>query len=448
MPTLSVVMIVKNEAHCLGDCLESIREFADELVIGDTGSTDETVAIARGFGARVVSVEWHNDFAEARNVVLNAATGDWLLQLDADEVVDRVNARRIRDLVDVDGDGADAIEVTLANYCDTPRAWRWVPAPPNDPFSRGKSGYIAVGLLRLFRHRRGFEYREPVHENITESVEEAGGVVRPQPIVIHHYGYESDGSGIKGERYLSIAREKAALRADDPKAWYDLAEQHLALDHTDEAEEAARRALALAPEHIGAATTLGNILLNRGDLEDARALFLRLEADGTSPPHVSTALAAIACKQGRVNEALGRLEAVVRAVPTHIMARLYLARALDLACCFTDAREHLAAALACAPNLSELQQRIEAHKLRAHGENQARSGNLDTALATFVRGLRLDPEDPLLHLDAGVALNTLGVTEGANRSFARAALLAASLNGYREFLPDRSGVAGSPADNG
>ncbi|GMV91158.1 MAG: hypothetical protein AMXMBFR82_09360 [Candidatus Hydrogenedentota bacterium] len=434
MPTLSVVMIVKNEAHCLGECLESIRAIADEIVIGDTGSADETAAIARGFGARVITIEWHNDFAEARNAVLHAATGDWLLHLDADEVVDPENARRIRELVDVDCDGADAIEVTLANYCDTPRAWRWVPAPPDDPYARGKSGYIAVGLLRLFRNRRGFEYREPVHENITESVEEAGGTIHVQPILIHHYGYESDGSGAKGERYLTIAREKAALQPENPKAWHDLSEQLLALGHTDEAEYASRRALALEPEHLGAATTLGNILLNRGDLDEARALFLRLEMDGTTLPHVSTALAAIACRQGRLNEALGRLEKVIKAAPSNIMARLYFARALDLAGFFEDAAIHLDVALRYAPSLTELQDRKEAHKLRADGEEQARNGDPEAALATLVRALRLDAEDPLIHLSIGVVLDQLGQSEGAERSFARARRLAASLRGYREFM--------------
>jgi len=434
MPTLSVVMIVKNEAHCLAECLESIRSIADEIVIGDTGSTDETVAVARGHGARILAVEWHNDFSEARNEVLKAATADWLLHLDADEVVDPPNARRIRDLVDVDGDGADAIEVTLANYCDTPRAWRWVAAPSGDPYARGSSGYIAAGLLRLFRNGRGFGYREAVHENITESVEEAGGVIRPQPILIHHYGYEGSGPGEKGERYLAIAREKAAQRSDDPKAWHDLAEQLLSLDHTDEAEDAARHALALDPEHLGAATTLGNILLNRGDLDDARALFLRLEADGTSPPHVMTALAAIACRQGRVNEAVGRLESVVNAVPTHIMARLYLARALDLTGRPAEAREQLEAALRLTPGLVEVRQRCEAHELRALGASHAREGKPQAALATFVRALKLDPEDPLLHLDIGVTLLELGQTEAAERSFARAERLALNLKGIREFL--------------
>ncbi|HQH66818.1 MAG TPA: glycosyltransferase family 2 protein, partial [Candidatus Hydrogenedentes bacterium] len=159
MPALSIVMIVKNEAGRLGECLASVRGIADEIVVGDTGSTDSTVAVAEGFGARVLTIPWRDDFAWARNRVLEAATGDWLLHVDADEAVDSEGAGRIRALVDTDGAGADAIEVTLANYCDEPRAWRWVAAAPDAPMARGRAGYIAAPLLRLFRNGRGFEYR-------------------------------------------------------------------------------------------------------------------------------------------------------------------------------------------------------------------------------------------------------------------------------------------------
>ena len=426
-------MIVKNEAHCLAECLGSVRSIADEIVIADTGSTDGTVAVARRFGAKVFSIEWRHDFAEARNHSLEAATGDWLLHLDADEVLDPEGAARIRALVDADGYGASAIEVTLANYCNAPRAWRWTPAHPNDPWARGRSGYIAVPLLRLFRNRCGYHYREPVHENITESVLEAGGIVRAEPIVIHHYGYGGDAAP-KGHVYLEIARRKAAQRPRDAKAWHDLAEQLLSLNQTAEAESAARRALEVEPTHLGAATTLGNILLNRGSLDEARALFEALEAAGTSPPHVVTALAAIACHQGRVEEAIHRLEAVIEAAPHTIMARLYYARALDLSGRAADARRQLEAALAIAPALTELQNRAEAHRLRCDGEHEYRSGHTQPALGTLVRALKLDPEDPVIHLALGVVLEALDQAPAADKSFTRACRLASSLKDRRKLL--------------
>jgi len=93
---LSLAMIVKNEARCLARCLDSIRSVVDEIVIADTGSTDDTVAIARRQGARVVSFPWNNDFAAARNFALEQTTGAWILALDADEQASGALAQEVR----------------------------------------------------------------------------------------------------------------------------------------------------------------------------------------------------------------------------------------------------------------------------------------------------------------------------------------------------------------
>lgn len=85
---LSVSMIVKNEELCLGRCLESIKE-ADEIIIIDTGSTDKTDKIARKYTDKYYENEykWNDNFAEARNIALSKCTGDWVLSIDADEVL-------------------------------------------------------------------------------------------------------------------------------------------------------------------------------------------------------------------------------------------------------------------------------------------------------------------------------------------------------------------------
>lgn len=429
MPTLSVIMIVKNEADNLAACLESVEAIADEIVVGDTGSTDETMAIARGFGARVFSIPWEDDFAAARNRTIAEARGDWLLHLDADEALDAQGAQRLRRLVDEDGGGADAVEVTLANYCDDPRAWRWVPAAADDPYARGRAGYIAVGLLRLFRNRHGFEYREPVHENITESVVEKNGTIVRAEILIHHYGYDLNAmrSGEKARRYLDIARRKLDARPDDLKALHDFAEQALACGLAAEAEQACRRALAMDPCHLDSATTLSNILLNRGDCEEARAILLRLEGSGAAPPHVVTALGAIACREGRLDEALRRLTAVLDAVPHALMARLYRARVLDRLGQTNRAQEDLDAACGYAPALAEFRGRAQAHQWRIEGEALFREGQALQALEKLVAALRLDPEDPLTHNGLGAVLHAMGQRDKARESFERALRLAPGL---------------------
>ncbi len=84
-PGLSLALIVKNEARCLGRCLSSVREIVQEIVLVDTGSTDDTLRIAADFGARIFHFQWRNDVAAARNHALDQVTGDWVLVLDADE---------------------------------------------------------------------------------------------------------------------------------------------------------------------------------------------------------------------------------------------------------------------------------------------------------------------------------------------------------------------------
>ncbi len=84
-PLLSLCMIVKNEAHQLRRCLASVQPWVDEIIVVDTGSTDETVAIAREFTPHVYAFEWQEDFAAARNYSLQWASGEWIFYLDADE---------------------------------------------------------------------------------------------------------------------------------------------------------------------------------------------------------------------------------------------------------------------------------------------------------------------------------------------------------------------------
>ena len=86
-PKLSLCMIVKNEAHCLQNCLDSAKPVADEIIIVDTGSSDQTIKIAKRNTSKVYHFQWCDDFAQARNYSLTKAKGQWILVLDADEVL-------------------------------------------------------------------------------------------------------------------------------------------------------------------------------------------------------------------------------------------------------------------------------------------------------------------------------------------------------------------------
>ncbi|OGM75730.1 hypothetical protein A2382_00565 [Candidatus Woesebacteria bacterium RIFOXYB1_FULL_38_16] len=98
---LSVVLAVKNEEKNLRLCLESVKEIAEEIVIVDEYSTDRTVEIAREYGSRVFSNRHKYNFHESKQLAVEKARGEWILQLDADERVSSELADEIRQVIDM-----------------------------------------------------------------------------------------------------------------------------------------------------------------------------------------------------------------------------------------------------------------------------------------------------------------------------------------------------------
>lgn len=99
MTKLSVVLAVRNEEANIGRCLEAIKNLASEIVIFDEKSTDSTVQIAKSFGARIYQVNHEDNFHVTKQKAIKAAKGDWILQLDADEVVTPELANEIKQLL-------------------------------------------------------------------------------------------------------------------------------------------------------------------------------------------------------------------------------------------------------------------------------------------------------------------------------------------------------------
>src|ERR1700729_4173828 len=99
MATVSLCIIARNEAANLAACLGPLTAIVSEVIVVDTGSTDDTRAIALASGARVLEFPWCDDFAAARNESLRHATGEWVLWMDADDRMDEVNTSRLAKLI-------------------------------------------------------------------------------------------------------------------------------------------------------------------------------------------------------------------------------------------------------------------------------------------------------------------------------------------------------------
>ena len=96
---ISACTIVKNEAKNIESWLMGVRSFADEIIVTDTGSSDNTTALAEAGGARVVYFPWCNDFSAAKNFAIEQATGDWVVMLDADEYFDESSQKKMRQII-------------------------------------------------------------------------------------------------------------------------------------------------------------------------------------------------------------------------------------------------------------------------------------------------------------------------------------------------------------
>ncbi len=170
-PKLSLCMIVKNEADLLPDFFNHVRDLVDEIVVVDTGSTDETALVARTSGALVVDFPWSDDFAAARNESLKHASGDWILYLDPDERIYEANRRNLRRLIAE----SDADALSLIEHI------------PQEERNLMKS--VAESYCRVFRNGKGYQFEGRIHEQILPSIQKHGGKVEKTNIVIEHTFY-------------------------------------------------------------------------------------------------------------------------------------------------------------------------------------------------------------------------------------------------------------------
>ena len=246
--SISLCMIVKNEQSFLGPCLNAIKPMVDELIVVDTGSEDRSIDIARVYGAQVYEVQWQDDFSVARNASLEKAHGDWILILDADEVIAPQDFAALRQTVLSDNETPRAYSLQTRNYLNLANAMDWQPNDRCYPQQEAGIGWFPTDKVRLFPNLAGIRFEYPVHEVVDPKVEKAGISIQPCPIPIHHYGHLNETKNRhKAETYFKLGYAKLDLLGNDPVALRELAVQAGQLGRWMEAVELWQRLLALCP---------------------------------------------------------------------------------------------------------------------------------------------------------------------------------------------------------
>ena len=201
MATLSVCMIARDSARDIARALDSVRDLADQIVVVDTGSLDDTRDIARNAGAEVYAYEWREDLSAARNTAFDRATSDWILWLDSDEWLDPATADALRDAI------------------ERPDAFAyWVTRRDLETLTDLDRG-TEMSLQRLFRNRPDARLRRRIHEwfdPLLETLAEREGMtVEVSGVRLFHAGYCDGKAEQKHARNLRLVELELADTPDD-----------------------------------------------------------------------------------------------------------------------------------------------------------------------------------------------------------------------------------------
>lgn len=204
MSSISLCMIVKNEEKNLKRCLSSAEKLVDEIIIVDTGSTDQSKVICESFPAKIYDYEWTDNFSDARNYCISKATSDWILWLDADEQLLINDIAATKKLLS--DNEADLYSLQLQHS--------------NKEEQDDLEEYYISYHYRLFKNNCGYKFQGPIHEYIVlEDKQDLGKIKIINSVTIKHYGYGEEDALEKSIRNLKLLLKEKTMNNDNP--WID-----------------------------------------------------------------------------------------------------------------------------------------------------------------------------------------------------------------------------------
>ncbi len=327
--TISLCMIVKNEGAYLAQCLVNLKPVVNEMIVVDTGSDDNTKEIGSIFGARVFDFKWVDDFSEARNFSISKARGEWVLVMDADEIISHRDWENLKQLVRGPA-VAQAYSFETRNYETRTDV---IGLNANDGIYGDEEagiGWTGSRKVRLFKNGHKIKFEGPVHEMVEPFLKPRGMNIVESNIPVHHYGkiHRASDPG-KGEVYFNLGLKKLKTQGfSDKKALYELAVQAGMLGKWTEAVELWERLIGLQPDVALAYVNLATACLNLGDVKKAistvqKALALDPEMKEAVSDHAFYQMC-----NGNAEKAVYELEGLMLRYPDFLSARFKLGCAL------------------------------------------------------------------------------------------------------------------------
>lgn len=253
MINISLCMIVKNESEVICRCLDSVKDIVDEIIIVDTGSSDNTKAIVSRYTDKVCDLEWIDDFASARNFAFHYATMDYIFWLDADDILLEPDQEKLFQLKQTLDPSVDAISMPYHLLFDA-------------------EGNVTINLRRnrLVKRNKGFHWHGAVHEYLAVS-----GNILNSDISITHSPVDND-----SERNLRIYERRLAVgETFTPRDLFYFANECFDHQNYERAIEYYQKFLfskqGWFEDNISAFGKLADCYFHLGDIDQAREYTLK-----------------------------------------------------------------------------------------------------------------------------------------------------------------------------
>ncbi len=302
-PRISLCMIVKNEEADLPRCLDSVGGVISETIIVDTGSTDRTIEIAREYGAKIINFEWIDNFSAARNVSINAASGDWILILDADEIIAKQDIEALLKLCN--SPEYDAYGLHYRNYTNESSGSIWVPNDYAYTEGNGIAGWFPTRKVRLFRNDKRIKFTGAVHEVAEPAIRQNGLRIGEAHFPVHHYGeLKKKTITDKKLKYLEYGKKKIEEEPENPMAYYEYGVQCSGFGAYEDAAEAFKKTLELSPEFPSIEVQLGMSLFHLGRYKECITYLQKGISREPENPGLYNNLASVYLEMGETDKAI------------------------------------------------------------------------------------------------------------------------------------------------